>query len=76
MKTDEELLADIRQAGDAIDTCWHEAFPLGREVDLYGLQLIESHANALHIYCKLLRQRLEAQDPAIQHLRKTLQEGE
>jgi hypothetical protein len=49
---------------------------LGREVDLDGLRKIESHANALAIYCKLLRQRLEAQDPAIQHLRATLQEGE
>ncbi len=75
-KTDEELIADIRRSGDVIDTCWYEAFPLGREVDLDGLQKIESHANALAIYCKLLRQRLEAQDPSIQHLRKTLQEGE
>jgi hypothetical protein len=49
---------------------------LGREVDLDGLQKIESHANALHIYCKLLRQRLEAQDLSIQHLRATLAEGE
>jgi hypothetical protein len=75
-KTDDDLLEDIRRAGDVIDTCWYEAFPLGREVDLDGLQKIESHANALAIYCKLLRQRLEAQDPSIQHLRKTLAEGE
>jgi hypothetical protein len=75
-KTNEELIADIRRAGQVIDTCWYEAFPLGREVDLDGLQKIESHANALAIYCKLLRQRLEAQDPAIQHLRATLTEGE
>jgi hypothetical protein len=75
-KTNEELIADIRRSGDVIDTCWYEAFPLGQEVDLDGLQKIESHANALHIFCKLLRQRLEEQDPAIQHLRKTLQEGE
>jgi hypothetical protein len=40
------------------------------------LQKIESHANALAINCKLLRQRLEAQDPSIQHLRATLAEGE
>jgi hypothetical protein len=75
-KTKEELIDDIRRAGDVIDTCWYEAFPLGREVDFDGLQKIESHANALAINCKLLRQRLEAQDPAIQHLRATLAEGE
>jgi hypothetical protein len=40
------------------------------------IQRLESYGNALAIYCKILRQRLEAQDPAIQHLRATLQEGE
>jgi hypothetical protein len=75
-KTNEELIEDIRRSGQAIDDHWDEAFPLGREVDIFWLSMIESHANALAIYCKLLRQRLEAQDPAIQHLRKTLQEGE
>jgi len=59
-KTNAELVHDIRRSGNAIDTCWYEAFPLGREVDLFGLAIIESHANALAIYCKLLRQRLEA----------------
>jgi len=49
---------------------------LGQEVYLDGLRKIESHANALAIYCKLLRQRMEAQDPSIQHLRATLAEGE
>jgi hypothetical protein len=61
-KTDAELIGDIRRSEMAIDTYWYEAFPLGREVDLDGLQQIESHANALAIYCK--------------HLRKTLAEGE
>ena len=75
-KTNADLIHDIRRSGDAIDTCWYEAFPLGQEVDLDGLQRIESHANALHIFCKLLRQRLEEQDSAIQHLRATLAEGE
>ena len=75
-KTDAELIDDIRRAGQVIDTCWYEAFPLGQEVYLDGLRKIESHANALAINCKLLRQRLEAQDPAIQHLRATLAEGE
>jgi hypothetical protein len=60
-KTNAELIEDIRRSGNVIDTCWYEAFPLGREVDLDGLQKIESHANALAIFCKLLRQRLEAQ---------------
>ncbi len=75
-KTDDDLLEDIRRAGQAIDENWPEAFPCGGNANLDGLRMIESHANALAIYCKLLRQRLEAQDPAIQHLRKTLQEGE
>ncbi len=75
-KTDEELIGDIRRAGQAIDENWEWAFPIGKEVDIFWLLKLESHANALHIYCKLLRQRLEAQDPAIQHLRATLQEGE
>ena len=75
-KTNEELIDDIRRAGQAIDENWDLAFCLSGSVNLGGLEKVESHANALHIYCKLLRQRLEAQDPAIQHLRKTLQEGE
>jgi hypothetical protein len=75
-KSNAELIDDIRRCGKVIDTFWYGAFPLGREVDLEGLQQIESHANALATYCKLLRQRLEAQDPAIQHLRATLAEGE
>jgi hypothetical protein len=75
-KTDAELLDDIRRAGQAIDGHWGRFLPIGGIVSLDGLRMIESNANALAIYCKLLRQRLEAQDPAIQHLRKTLQEGE
>ena len=75
-KTDDELLDDIRRSGMAIDTYWREAFPICGNPNLSDLQQIESHANALAIYCKLLRQRLEAQDPAIQHLRATLAEGE
>jgi hypothetical protein len=75
-KTDDELIESIRGCGQSIDTCWHKAFPIGGNVELEGLRAIESYANALAIFCKLLRQRLEAQDPAIQHLRKTLAEGE
>jgi hypothetical protein len=75
-KTDAELVDDIRRSGQAIDENWDAAFYLGGEIDLEGLTKIESHANALAINCKLLRQRLEEQDPSIQHLRKTLQEGE
>jgi hypothetical protein len=68
-KTDTELIDDIRRSGMAIDENWDAAFYLGGKIDLDGLQQIESHANALAIYCKLLRQRLEAQQP-------TLTEGE
>jgi hypothetical protein len=75
-KTNMELIDDIRRSGQAIDENWDAAFYLGGKIDLEGLTKIESHANALAIFCKLLRQRLEAQDPAIQHLRATLAEGE
>jgi hypothetical protein len=75
-KSDAELIDDIRRSGQAIDENWDWAFCLSGTVNLGGLIVIESHANALAIYCKLLRQRLEAQDSSIQHLRKTLQEGE
>jgi len=75
-KTNEELIDDIRRSGQAIDENWDWAFCLSGTVNLGGLEKVESHANALHIFCKLLRQRLEAQDPAIQHLRATLAEGE
>jgi hypothetical protein len=75
-KTNMELVEDIRRSGQAIDENWDWAFCLSGTVNLGGLEKVESHANALAIYCKLLRQRLEAQDPAVQHLRKTLQEGE
>jgi hypothetical protein len=75
-KTDAELVEDIRRCGNAIDENWDWAFCLSGTVNLGGLEKVESHANALAIYCRLLRQRLEAQDASIQHLRKTLQEGE
>ncbi len=74
-KTDDELLDDIRQAALAIRDASDE-IPLIGSMTIAEISQLESHANALAIYCKLLRQRLEAQDAAIQHLRKTLQEGE
>ena len=74
-KTDDELLDDIRQAALAIRDASDE-IPLVGSMAIEEIQRLESYANALAIYCKLLRQRLEAQDPAIQHLRATLQEGE
>jgi hypothetical protein len=74
-KTDAELLADIRQAALAIRDASDE-IPLVGSMTIAEISQLESHANALAIYCKLLRQRLEAQDPAIQHLRATLAEGE
>ena len=68
-KTDAELFHDIRRCGIAIDDHWDGAFPLSGKVNLEGLIAIESNANALAIFCKLLRQRLEAQQT-------TLTEGE
>jgi len=62
-KTDAELFNDIRRSGNAIGDHWDVAFPLSGKVNLDGLQQIESNANALRIYCKLLRQRLEATQP-------------
>jgi hypothetical protein len=68
-KSNAELIDDIRRSGNAIDDHWDRAFSIVGKVDLEGLIMIESHANALHIFCKLLRQRLQAQQP-------TLTEGE
>jgi len=62
-KTEAELIDDIRRSGNAIDDHWDWAFSLSGKVNLDGLQQIESHANALHIFCRLLRQRLESQQP-------------
>ena len=59
-KTDAELIDDIRRSGNAIDAYWDAAFSIVGKVDLDGLTKIESNANALAIYSKLLRQRLEA----------------
>ena len=68
-KTDDEILGYIRQAALAIDDIWPETFPVGGNVNLGGLEKVESYGNALATYCKLLRQRLEAGQP-------TLTEGE
>jgi hypothetical protein len=62
-KTDRELLDDIRRCGRAIDEIWDGAFSLSGKVNLDGLQQIESNANALTIFCKLLRQRLVEGQP-------------
>ena len=59
-KTNAELIDDIRRSGQAIDENWGRFLPIGGSVSLGGLRMIESHANALAINCKLLRQRLEA----------------
>jgi hypothetical protein len=74
-KTDEELLDDIRQAALAIRDASDE-IPLVGSMTIAEITQLESYGNALAILSKLLRQRLEAQDPAIQHLRATLTEGE
>ena len=55
-----ELIGDIRRCGNLIDEHWDAAFSSVAKVDLDGLRAIESYSNALAIYCKLLRQRLEA----------------
>jgi hypothetical protein len=75
VKTDEELLADIRRSAREVRDVEY-AIPIVGSMPLWQIQKLESYANALAIYCKLLRQRLEAQDPSIQHLRATLAEGE
>jgi hypothetical protein len=75
MKTNEEVLDDIRQAALAIRDASDE-IPLVGSMAIEEISQLESHANALFIYCISLRQRLEAQDSSIQHLRATLQEGE
>ena len=59
-KSNAELICCIRKAGYMIDHNWTRAIPLSGEVGLPGLAMIESNANALAIYCKLLRERLEA----------------
>jgi len=60
-----ELIDDIRRSGQAIDEHWDWAFCLSGTVNFEGLIMIESHANALAIYCKLLRQRLEARQATL-----------
>jgi hypothetical protein len=75
MKTDDELLDDIRQAALAIRDASDE-IPLIGSMTIVEISQLESHANALAILSRHLRQRLEAQDPAIQHLRATLAQGE
>ncbi len=75
MKTDDELLDCIRLAALAIRDASDE-IPLIGSMTIAEVTQLESYGNVLAIYCKLLRQRLEAQDPSIQHLRKALQEGE
>ena len=74
-KTNEELICDIRRAAREIRDVEHE-MPIVGSLALWQIEQLESHANALRIFCKLLRERLEAQDASIQHLRATLTEGE
>ena len=59
VKTDDELLDDIRQAALAIRDASDE-IPLVGSMTIEEISQLESRANALAIYCKLLRQRLEA----------------
>jgi len=74
-KTDNELLDDIRQAALAIRDASDE-IPLLGSMAIAEIQRLESYGNALAIYCKLLRQRLDAgPNRAVEHLRASL-EGE
>ena len=74
-KANYELLNDIRQAALAIRDASDE-IPLVGSMTIAEIQRLESYSNALAILSRHLRERLEAQDPAIQHLRATLTEGE
>lgn len=58
-KADGELLDDIRQAALAIRDASDE-IPLVGLMTVAEIQRLESYGNALRIFCKLLRQRLEA----------------
>jgi len=62
-KTDDELLADIRRSAREVRDVEY-AIPIVGSMPLWQIQELESYSNALHIYCRLLRQRLEAQQPA------------
>jgi hypothetical protein len=75
VKTDDELLDNIRQAALAIRDASDE-IPLVGSMTIAELQRLEGYGLSLAVLSRHLRQRLEAQDPAIQHLRKTLTEGE
>jgi hypothetical protein len=59
-KTNAELIDDIRRAAREIRDVEHE-MPIVGSLALWQIQELESYSNALHIFCKLLRQRLEAQ---------------
>ncbi len=75
VKTDEEILDGIRKAALAIRDASDE-IPLVGSMTIAEITQLESYGVALAILSRHLRQRLEAQDPAIQHLRATLTEGE
>jgi len=61
-KTDRELSDDIRRSAREIRDVEHE-MPIVGPLALRQIQELESYSNALHIFCKLLRQRLEATQP-------------
>jgi hypothetical protein len=59
MKTDDELLDDIRQAALAIRDASDE-IPLVGSMTIAEIQRLESYGVALAIFSRHLRQRLEA----------------
>jgi hypothetical protein len=64
MKTDEELLDDIRQAALAIRDASDE-IPLVGSMTIAEITQLESYSVALAILSRHLRQRLEAQQPTL-----------
>jgi hypothetical protein len=58
-KTNDELLADIRRSAREVRDVEY-AIPIVGSMPLWQIKELESYSNALAIYCKLLRQRLEA----------------
>ena len=64
MKTDEELLDDIRQAALAIRDASDE-IPLVGSMTIAEITQLESYSVALAILSRLLRQRLEAGQPTL-----------
>lgn len=74
-KTDVELLGDIRTTARAIRDA-NDSLPTLDLIELHQIQRLESYGNALAIYCRLLRQRLDVGVSAFaEHLRASLDDA-